>query len=201
MSRPGPLSAAMPPLDEPIPRADDGQLAMRFTNGERAALTELVRRYGAGLIVALDRTAPGHGEVAAQETWFRCCTALSTFDASRPFFPWLLSVGRNAARDIKKHESRLRSRDEAAGETRAAEAAAASPPEEAVRAELRRLRDECLAAAAEPCRTILYLSLVRIRDWPQIAEGLGLTVQETHNRAKGCRARLRACLEEKGWTS
>jgi RNA polymerase sigma-70 factor (ECF subfamily) len=85
----------------------DETLAQHVQQGDRAALEQLVRRYVRPVhaVIASFFTEPSEVDDAAQETFLRMLRAIDTYDARRPFAPWLYQVARNAARSQIAAES------------------------------------------------------------------------------------------------
>lgn len=79
----------------------DEHLALLATRGERSALSILVERYHAPLLGYLYRVVDGDRALAedlVQETFVRLMKQAS-YQAGRPFKPWLYTIATNLARD------------------------------------------------------------------------------------------------------
>jgi len=89
----------------------DAWLAQRVQAGESAAFEELARRYLRPVYAVVGSLLRERADVedAAQETFLRALDHIRTFDASRPFAPWLYTIARNTARNRRKAASRHRS--------------------------------------------------------------------------------------------
>lgn len=90
---------------------DEGELIVRAQAGDLAAYEDLVRRYESlafrtAYLLAAD---PAEAEDAAQEGFIRAFHALGTFQAGRPFRPWLLRIVANQAINRRKAAARRRS--------------------------------------------------------------------------------------------
>jgi RNA polymerase sigma factor (sigma-70 family) len=84
---------------ESFENASDGELVARTRAGERGAYGELVRRHQATVYNIAYRLV-GERETArdlAQETFVRAFSALASFDATRPFAPWIHRIATNTA--------------------------------------------------------------------------------------------------------
>lgn len=79
----------------------DGDLIRRARGGDRGAFAALVERYSARAFTLARRLAPdaAAAEDLAQEAFLRVYQALDRFDPARPFFPWLVTIVRNLARN------------------------------------------------------------------------------------------------------
>jgi RNA polymerase sigma-70 factor (ECF subfamily) len=84
---------------ESFENASDGELVARTRAGERDAYGELVRRHQATVYNIAYRLV-GERETArdlAQETFVCAFSALASFDATRPFAPWIHRIATNTA--------------------------------------------------------------------------------------------------------
>lgn len=75
----------------------DRELLLRIRRGEVEDYGELVQRYQAVVFNVCFRILRNRqdAEDVAQETFIRAYRKLDTFDAKRPFKPWILRVGTN----------------------------------------------------------------------------------------------------------
>jgi RNA polymerase sigma-70 factor (ECF subfamily) len=83
------------------PRSPDAALARAAARGDRpafGALVDLHKRAVFGLCVRLLRDGE-EARDAAQETFVRGYAAISSYDASQPFAPWILRIARNHCLD------------------------------------------------------------------------------------------------------
>ncbi len=79
---------------------DDARLVERCLGGEEASMRHLVERFQ-GSVFGLCFRMLGHREDAedvAQDVFVRTFRSLHTWDASRPFKPWLLTIAANRCR-------------------------------------------------------------------------------------------------------
>ncbi len=79
-------------------RGSDEELARKAQAGDREAFAALVRAYEQPIYHLAYRLAGGDVEEArdlAQEIFVRAYTRLESYDAARPFFPWLYRLGVN----------------------------------------------------------------------------------------------------------
>ena len=85
------------------PRAD-AQLAKEAARGNRAAFAELVKKHQGTVFRIALRILKSDPEAndAAQEAFLKAFKNLSSFDAERPFAPWLYRIARNQALDVAR---------------------------------------------------------------------------------------------------
>jgi len=80
----------------------DEMLARRVQQGDRAALDVLVDRHYDALVGFLYRLTAGDtlsAQDLAQETFLRVLRGIASYDAARPFKPWLYAIATHAARN------------------------------------------------------------------------------------------------------
>jgi RNA polymerase sigma-70 factor, ECF subfamily len=104
-------------------RGNDEELARKAQAGDREAFAALVRTYEQPIYHLAYRLAGGDAEEArdlAQEIFVRAYTRLYSYDAERPFFPWLYRLGVNYGLNHRRQQrahptvrlSEVRRRDE-----------------------------------------------------------------------------------------
>lgn len=78
-----------------------------FRSGDLDALASICDRYQRTVwAVALTVLADRHlAEDAAQETFLRAWRSRTAFDPGRPFTPWLMTIARRTALDVRRRES------------------------------------------------------------------------------------------------
>lgn len=85
----------------------DEALAARAGKGDRMAFEEIVRRHKT-ILYRFIRRYVGHGDDAydvLQDTFLAAWTASARYDASRPFLPWLRTIGLNKCRDFTRRQT------------------------------------------------------------------------------------------------
>ena len=92
----------------------DAPLAVRAAAGDREAFGSLIERYQAA-VRRLTRavTADAHdADDAAQDAFLSALDRIETYDATRPFGPWLMRIATNAAIDLVRRRAvrRVRAR-------------------------------------------------------------------------------------------
>ncbi|MFP5333564.1 MAG: RNA polymerase sigma factor [Acidimicrobiia bacterium] len=84
------------------------QLATRFAAGDASAMTELYRRY-AGAVTTVARSGLWSDDLVAdavQQTFVKAWQSHDTYDADRPFAPWLYAIARRTVIDLVRRERR-----------------------------------------------------------------------------------------------
>lgn len=173
----------------------DRALARRVQEGEREAFELLARRYlrPVHAVVASFLRERADVEDAAQETFLRALESIRTFDARRPFAPWLYQIARNVARNRLKWRSRHPEASVAALEDSVADHGP-SPASGVERAELRRLLAVAVDELPEQRRTAFRLADVEGYAPTEVARLMGLTAGAVRAHLYHARRRLRARL-------
>jgi RNA polymerase sigma-70 factor (ECF subfamily) len=83
---------------------NEDDVIRRAQRGDQAAFRELVQAYTkvSALTARVLLYSPGDAEDAAQEAWLDVWRGLPTFQAGRPFRPWLLTVVKNRCRMLAR---------------------------------------------------------------------------------------------------
>lgn len=168
----------------------DQDTVARCLDGHPDDFRHLVRRYQPVLLAHLAGKL-GHrdsAEEAAQETFVRAYFKLTTLKKPASFFPWLLAIADNVAKELQRDERVRRKRD-----------AIREFCEEAVQPEL---SEDCgleavVAGLPETYRTVVLLRYYGGQSCKQIAEQLEMplgTVTVTLSRAY---ALLRSVLQQR----
>ncbi|HVO30249.1 MAG TPA: sigma-70 family RNA polymerase sigma factor [bacterium] len=86
--------------------ATDASLAADAVRGNRTAFAALVKRHQGTVYRICLRILRDEGDAndAAQEAFLKSFRNLNSFDASRPFAPWLYRIARNHALDVARHK-------------------------------------------------------------------------------------------------
>ncbi|MCG6988417.1 MAG: RNA polymerase sigma factor [Gemmatimonadetes bacterium] len=173
----------------------DGVLARRVQEGDREAFELLARRYlrPVHAVAASFLRERADVEDAAQETFLRALESIRTFDARRPFAPWLYQIARNVARNRLKWQSRHRAASVTAVEESVADQGS-SPASGVERAELRRLLAVAIDDLPEQRRTAFRLADVEGYTPTEVARLMGLTAGAVRAHLYHARRRLRARL-------
>lgn len=168
----------------------DRRLAARVQRGDRAAFERLVRRYlrPVHAVAASYLTEEADVEDAAQETFLRALDRIETYDADRPFAPWLYQIARNVARN--RLDGRSRWRTEPLPEA-GLEDGADDPEDEMERAEIRRRVDAAVAGLPGRQRSVFRLLEVEGYSAAEAADMLGLTAGTVRSHLSHARSALR----------
>lgn len=186
---------------------EDAELVAAAKDGDEAAIESLVKKYLPQVLRLAARLA-GQTDLAediAQEAFVKAWRNLNTYDAAKPFAPWMLAITRNAALDLLRKRravpfSALSPANGEDGMDFADTLASEEPlPEEVLaRAE----SDQTVAAALlrlpERDRTVLtlrYEDALSFEDIGAVMKAPMNTVKSWHRRAQ---ARLRALLLSDG---
>jgi RNA polymerase sigma-70 factor (ECF subfamily) len=83
---------------------NDANLIYEILAGETEAYAILVRRYQKPIFNLMFRMTSSDEDAMdlTQETFVRAYEKLEQFKTSRPFFPWLYTIGMNLARDFQR---------------------------------------------------------------------------------------------------
>ncbi len=187
--------------DGEVRQPPDGWLARRVQAGEPEAFEALARRYLRPVyaVVGAFLREPADIEDAAQETFLRALDRIRTFDAARPFAPWLYTIARNTARNHRKAAARHRSEPV---ETVAVAGNAPDPETEAVQHEIRALVADALDELPEQQRTAFRLFDIEAYSAQETATLMGInagTVRaHVHHARRALRARLGPLLGSGG---
>ena len=177
-------SAASEPSDE--------ALARRVQQGERAALEQLVARYVRPLHAVAASYLHEQADIddAVQDAFMRALGALASYDAARPFAPWLYQIARNTARDRAAH----RRRNDMEQLTDALHATTPPPDVQAERAQTRAMMARAIAALPEQRRTAFRMHDVDGYSAAEVAHMMGLSEGTVRSHVHHARRALRATL-------
>lgn len=152
----------------------DEALAVRASEGSRAAFQELYRRYS-GRVYSISLRMLGDEHQAhdlTQDVFGRAWSSLGTLDPTRRFAPWILKISTNRIMDELKRRHRW------AAIPDGVEVADDAPrPEHVIlqREEQERIR-KALGRVPEPLRLVLVLVFQEQMSYEDIADLLGITV-------------------------
>ena len=197
--------AAMDGSAEPlgVAECDDGELAQRIAQGDRAAASELVRRYH-GMVrgflrkICFDRDA---AEDLSQETFVRALKYAHRFDPKYPMRTWLLTIARRLSINHGQKAKRRRGTPglPSVEAVRLEDPSAVKPheaSERAERAELSRtLLDAALARLSEPQRLAIVMHYQQSMPLDEIAKILEMPVGTVKSHLHRGRKRMRELLE------
>jgi RNA polymerase sigma-70 factor (ECF subfamily) len=177
-----------------VPDPLESDLLAKVRGGNLFAFEEIVKRYQRRVYGIALRIVRRH-EVAddvAQETFIRAYRSLATYDAGRPFGPWLCQIAANLA---VNHVRSPQGREEALPEGHAETPAVASGPlDDVLEGEARRLLDSAVASLPAEQRAVFVLRAVEELSYREIAEALGLSMGTVMSRLSRAREKLREAL-------
>jgi len=188
--------------DRAMPGVTDEALARASAEGDDRAFEELVRRHQRGVYALARRYTRNHEDAddVAQESFLRAWRAIGSYDAARPFKPWLYRIVVNAAlnhlrtvRNRKEDElgdpDGLPAQPASAGSDPLA-ASAGRDAIQAVRRAMARLRPEE--------RAVLHLRTTEEMGYRDMAAALGVAIGTIMSRLSRARAALRRELAREG---
>lgn len=177
--------------DRTATRDRDAALVARVRSGDERAFNELVQAYMRQAFQLAYRVV-GHREDAedlVQESFLAAYQYLDSFDATRPFGPWLMRIVLNRGANLR----RSRARRETEPETDAV-SPAPSALEESERTEAREMLVRALATLSERQRTIVTLFDVDGLTSTEIGERLDLAPGTVRWHLHEARQTLRGAL-------
>lgn len=185
-------SAATPARAEADPNEAD--LLRKAQGGNLFAFEEIVRRYQRRVYGVAYRIVRRHdvADDVAQEAFLRAHRALSSFDAARPFGPWISRIAANLA---VNHVRSPEAREEALPEGHRERAADCGDPLAGVlEGEAARVMDQALGRLPPEQRAVFVLRVVEEMSYKEIAASLGINVGTVMSRLARAREKLREAL-------
>ncbi len=181
-----------------MPSEDDRDLAARARDGDAAAYTELVDRYGGRLDAMLVHLCAGDRDLAAeftQEAFVRAFERLDQFQGGSSFYTWLYRLARNRAIDLLAKRRPTAMDDEHLGAI--PDADGATPFDRLAADDRQRLVRDGLARCSPEHREILLLREYEDLDYDRIADLLGIALGTVKSRLNRARNELRDRLLER----
>jgi RNA polymerase sigma-70 factor (ECF subfamily) len=179
--------------------ATDGELVEGALAGSEHAFRDLVRRYERavfGVIVRVVRN-PSRAEELAQDTFVKAFRALHTYDATRKFAAWLLTIAHHAAIDeVRKHTIEAE-----AGELdpHMPDGAQLTPHQSAERAELAAVLRTAIGRLRPEYRELVSLKYEQELEYDEIVEITGLPIGTVKSSLHRARKELVEHLDYLGW--
>ncbi len=170
-------------------------LVLRAKAGDRAACESITRIYLKRVYASAYRILRNVDDAAdiAQETFIRAFGSISTFDESRPLYPWLARIAKNLALNTtRKSEYRtaeLPDDDFMHG-------AELQPDENALRSEQLNSIHRAIDALNAPFREIIVLKHFEDCSYAEIADILGIPIGTVMSRLYNARRALREQLQK-----
>ncbi len=172
--------------------------------GDQGAFAQLVDRYKGPVYSLAYRMLgnSGDAEDAAQEIFVRAYTKLATFDRSRRFSTWLLSIGSNYCIDVlRRRRATIVDLDDVAF---AVPDQAPGPERSAVDQEQRRAIARAVQRLPETYRLVTVLRYYHDLSYEEIERTTGLSEATIKTRLFRARRQLEELLEQEGalpWTA
>lgn len=178
-----------------VPDPAEADLLSKARGGNAFAYEEIVKRYQRR-VYAVARRIVGRHEVAddvAQDTFIRAFQALSSFDLSRPFGPWICRIAANTAiNHVRSREAREEPLPEGYAETPSRE----DGPETRLRGiEARAAVWAALDHLPTEQRAVFVLRAVEELSYKEIADALGISMGTVMSRLSRAREKLRSALQ------
>ncbi len=197
----------LPMEDAPrvTPLPTESELARAAASGDRAAfgrLVDLTKRPVYGLCVRLLGDAE-EARDAAQESFVRAWSALSSYDTSQPFVPWLLRIARNHCIDLTRRRLPAARRVELDADpgdeprTELPDGAAPRADEQLERAQLARTLDEAVQRLPDRYREVVHLFHVEQMSYKDIAASMEVPIGTVMTWLYRARAQLRQDLQQR----
>lgn len=169
----------------------DAALVARVRAGDASAFDALVHAHMRQAFQLAYRVV-GHREDAedlVQESFMAAHTYLDTYDAARPFAPWLMRIVMNRGANLRRSRTRRETEDEVDGVSSAPSALA-----ESERAEQRVVLTQALAKLSERQRLVVTLFDVDGRTSGEIGDMLDISPGTVRWHLFEARRTLRAAL-------
>jgi RNA polymerase sigma-70 factor (ECF subfamily) len=168
----------------------DGELVGRAKNGDRGAFSQLVRlhqRRVFALGMRWFRNADDADDLV-QETFVRVWKSLDSFDETRPFAPWVITIAVNRAKTMAGRARPAEELDEAIAWD------GPSPDVEAEHSQLAGSVQRAVDALPAEQRIVLHLRAVESRSYREIADALGIPIGTVMSRLARARESVRRML-------
>ena len=187
------------PLPPPVPdpAASDEALVDRVLGGDVQAFELLMRRNNLRLYRAIRAFVPDEGEVEElmQQAYVLAYTRLQQFARGARFSTWLLRIGVNEALQRLRRDRRW---PRAAPEVLEEEPSMhATPEQDLARAQLNHLLEQLVDGLPDSHRSVFVLREVQQLSTAEVAETLGLSVDNVKQRLSRAKAMLRDALERR----
>lgn len=196
----------MPLFQSDLAAADELELANRAKQGDHAAFTELVNRYGRKIFRLARHITQNEqdAEDVLQETFLKAYSRLDQFQGNSKFYTWLVRIGVNESlmRLRRRKGSHTVSLDDELetgdGSIPRDIASEESDPEESYgREELRESLERAIDGLAESYRAVFLLRDVEGFSTEETAQMLGLSVSAVKSRLLRARIQLRNKLRRR----
>ncbi len=174
----------------------DGQLMVRWQQGDAAAFAALVRRWQGPIARFLARMLGPSAAIEdlCQEVFVRACEASSRYRETGAFSTWLYRIALNLAREAarKRRRMSLTLDDDIAADS------SSGPLMDCARRETARLVADAVAEPPEPLRLVLVLHHYEELNFEQIASLTKTPASTLKSRFSLALTRLRTRLQQLG---
>lgn len=184
----------------------DQQLAIAVQSGDRQAAQVLMERYQHGLFglaLRLLRNREDAAEVS-QEAMVKALARIESYDATRPFSPWVYRIARNLCIDRHRKKRPSLELDEQRDAAPALDVGdnlyKRAPDALAHQRRLNEAMEEALAGIGAIYREIIVLYHYEHMTYGEIAVHLGLPEGTVMNRLFRARKKMQSALLDKGIT-
>lgn len=180
-------------MPEALEASSDADLIRAWRRGEEPAAAELVRRHGRALARYL--SAAGGGEDVddlVQETFFRAFRRIDGFRGTASFRTWLVAIGSNALRDLRRQHVR---RPVVVLEDSDVRDERSDPHDATVARDLERLLEEAVRQLPEMQRDVFLLRAQQGMEYDEIADALETSVGAARVHYHHAVKRLKKALE------
>ena len=177
--------------------ATDGELVEEALAGSEHAFRELVRRYERGVFGVIVRVVrdPSRAEELAQDTFVKAFRALHTYDPTRKFPSWLLTIAHHTAIDeVRKHVPETSDLDPQMADHRQP-----TPHQSAERAELSAVLRTAIGRLRPEYRELVALKYEQELEYDEIVEITGMPVGTVKSSLHRARKELVDHLQQLGW--
>ena len=186
--------------------ATDVELVRGALNGSEHAYRDIVLRYQRpvfGLVARVVRD-PGRAEELAQDTFVKAFRALHTYDTTRKFSAWLLTIAHHVAIDeVRKGSLATVSLDDLTGPDappmEIADRKGATPAALAERTELATALKAAIGKLRPEYREIVNLRYEQELEYDEIADITGLPLGTVKSSLFRARKELAVEMEAMGW--
>ncbi len=173
----------------------EGDLLARARSGDLLAFEEIVRRYQRRVYGVAYRIVRRHdvADDVAQEAFIRAHRALGTFDATRPFGPWICRIAANLAiNHVRSPRNREDELPEGHAETPAP--AGAGPLAGLLDREAKAVLEAAMERLPAEQRAVFVLRVVEELSYREIADSLEISIGTVMSRLSRARHKLRESL-------
>jgi RNA polymerase sigma-70 factor (ECF subfamily) len=175
----------------------DADLVRRCRNNEARAWRELIRRYSPLVYRIGSRvlSAPDEAEDVSQETFMAAYRSLNTYDATRPFAPWIARIAyNNSLKRLRGPAGRERLASASERDLETLSGTGPTPEMNTIRAEEKAMVVEALERLAAQDRVLLDMRYREGLSSSEVSEVTGIPVNTVKTRIYRARGYLKTIL-------